>query len=149
MERFRCFATPPILSLAIGRRDIPIALWIRLVPAPLRNRPLDIGIIHLSFLGAAVGDYGLALVEEVQQPIIHALRSHPEFINSISQKIGFRPSQFVTGLFEPAHAVKELVLWVIGNLVQPKDCGTRPIKLRVKDYIGFCHDQPPLLFTFL
>ena len=69
----------------------------RLLPS---NGELNLAVRHLGLLLAeAVGhDHGSAAVDEVEHSEVHVLLLRPQFVDVISQEVGFWPPQLVPEL---------------------------------------------------
>jgi hypothetical protein len=58
-------------------------------------------------------------VEEIQDPVMNTLQTHPQFMNSISQQIRFRPPEFMSQFAQPFQPKKAFRLHLHRLLIQP------------------------------
>jgi hypothetical protein len=54
-------------------------------------------------------DSSSSAMKEIQHSIIHMLQSDPKLINAITQKVGFRPPEFVAQFLKPLNPDRAFV----------------------------------------
>ncbi len=64
---------------------------------------------------------------------MNTLKAHPELVNSIAQKVGLRPPQFVAYCTQPLQSQETLVLNLCGQSAEPRQERARSILFLVKD----------------
>ena len=72
-------------------------------------------------------------VKEVQDTVVNTLKADPEFVDSIAQKVGLRPPQFVAHFTQPLQAQETLVLDLCGQSAEPRQEWARSVLFPVKD----------------
>ena len=65
--------------------------------------------------------------------MVNALKADPEFVNSIAQKIGLRPPEFVAHFTQPLQSQETLVLDLCGQSPEPGQEWARPVRFLIKD----------------
>src|ERR1700686_1325465 len=68
-------------------------------------------------------------VKEVQDTVVNALKADPEFVDSVAQKVGLRPPQFVAHFTQPLQSQETLVLDLCGQSAEPRQERARPVLL--------------------
>src|ERR1043165_6141503 len=76
-------------------------------------------------------------MKEVQDTVVNALQADPKFVNSIAQKVGLRPPQFVAHFTQPLDSQKTLVLDSCRQSAKPGQERARSVFLPVKRRLSF------------
>ena len=97
----------------------------------------DLPVWYLSFLHRAVcQDGGVSALKEVQDAIIASLPTDTQFVDPVSQQIGFRPPQFVTKLSQPLDLDYAFVLDFGRKRFQPFQYGDISFRIFIENYSG-------------
>lgn len=65
-----------------------------------------------------------------------SLIARAEFIDAVSERIGFRPPEFVAEFSQPADPRGALELNLLGQLVEPSEEGKRAVVVTLKINLG-------------
>jgi len=59
-------------------------------------------------------------MEEIKHPIVYPSKSHPKFVNAVSQEVGLWSSEFMAKLYESSQRHAPLVLGLVWQAIQPR-----------------------------
>jgi hypothetical protein len=116
------------VTLGVGR-ELSCAVHDH-IDVPRRNRP---------FLDQSVGKYGGPPVEKVEDPVIDAPKPNPQLINSISQVICLRATEFMTQLLEPLYPYQTFRLGLVTQAIKPIQHRSDAIVILEKSDLGLGH----------
>ena len=101
---------------------------------------LDGGDGHLILFRQCVSEYRCGpAVKEVQNPIVHVLKPDAQFMDSLTEKVCFRPPKLMPQLCQPLNSDRALVLRLRGQTVEPLKNRHASIGLAVKNNLGSWH----------